>query len=51
MKDYNIIITIGALGECEDDALTQYSDLLFFIKDNLPNENFTIDIVEVGELP
>lgn len=51
MKDFNLIITIGVISENKDNVITDYSDLLFFIKDNLPNDNFTIEVEEVGEYP
>lgn len=49
MKDFDIIIKIGAVGLNEDEILDQYKDILFFIQDNLPLENFSIDIIEKGE--
>ena len=49
MKDFNIIIKIGAFGLNEDEALEQYSDVLFFIQKNLPMENYEIIVEEVGE--
>lgn len=49
MKDYDIIIKIGAVGLNEDEVLDQYNEILFFIQDNLPLDNFTINIIEKGE--
>lgn len=49
MKDYNIIITIGAIGEDSDKVLDEYSHILFFIKENLSSDNFDISVEEVGE--
>lgn len=49
MNDYNIIIKIGAFGMNEDEALDQYSHVLFFIQENLPMENYMIEVEKVGE--
>lgn len=49
MKDYDIVIRIGANGINEDDVIDQYRDILFFVQDNLPLENYSISVLEVGE--
>lgn len=49
MNDYDIIIRIGASGLNEDEVLDQYSDILFFIQDNLTMDNYHINVVKRGE--
>lgn len=49
MKDFDIVIKIGAIGINEDEAIDQYSDILFFIQENLPLKNYSIDVIEKGE--
>lgn len=49
MDDYDIIIKIGASGLNEDEVLDQYSHILFFIQDNLPMDNYSINVVKRGE--
>ena len=49
MKDYDIIITIGATGIDEDEVLDKYRDILFFIQDNLELDNYRVSVEEVGE--
>lgn len=49
MKDFDIVIKIGSTGINEDEAIDKYKEILFFIQDNLPLENFSIDIIERGE--
>ena len=50
MKDYDIVIRIGGIGMNEEEVLDQYNDILFFIQDNLPLENYSIDVIEQGEV-
>lgn len=49
MNDYDIIVKIGASGLSEDEVLDQYKDILFFIQDNIPLDNYSINIVKRGE--
>ena len=49
MKDFDIVIRIGVSAMNEDMALDQYSDILFFIQDNLDLENYNIEVIERGE--
>ena len=49
VKDYDIIITIGATGIDEDEVLDKYRDILFFIQDNLELDNYRVSVEEVGE--
>ena len=47
--DYNITITIGCMGENESHALEQVSNIITFIKQELPDENYEITTEKVGE--
>ena len=49
MKDFDIVVKIGVSALNEDLALDQYSDILFFIQDNLDFDNYSIEVIERGE--
>lgn len=49
MKDFDIVVRIGAIGLNEDEVIDQYRDVLSFIQENVPLDNFSIDIIEQGE--
>lgn len=49
INDYDIIIRIGAIGMNEDEAIDQYSEILSYIRDNLPLCNYSVDVVKRGE--
>ena len=49
IKDYDIIVRIGSIGINEDEALDNVTDVLKLIRRELPLENYSIDVEEVGE--
>lgn len=49
LNDYDLTIRIGTIGLNEDEVIDQYSDILFFIQENLPSDNYTINIEKKGE--
>lgn len=49
MNDYDIIITIGTQGQNEDAAMDSVGYILAYVHENLPWDNYKIEIKEVGK--
>ena len=49
MKDYDIVITIGASGFNEDMAMDNVNHVLRYVQTHLSNQEYKIEICERGE--
>ena len=49
MKDYDVIVKMGTPALSEDEALDRFDWILKFIQEELPLEDYSIEVVEVGE--
>ena len=49
MNDYEVVVRIGTMALSEDEALDEVADILFFIQDNLPLDNYKITVEKKGE--